>query len=147
MLKTWGKAIEKINIRFSSNNANVMETTLQFPRLKEFQLGSFSKSFPYDKLQERDIAYSIHVGLGNGVSLKSLRKNKSRFKLSDYMNVKETSSRNTSEKISLERSKILKRSQQKHFLFPGYNTIPGDLRDPAHFCLFCDRTNLLFHRT
>ncbi len=91
MLKTWGNTLEAFSIlgaahmKYSMKGEyfrRAMETILKFPKLKKLELKSsqidFGKYFPFEKLQERNIAYEIGLETRQ-TTFKSLKKNSPQF--------------------------------------------------------------------
>ncbi len=91
MLKTWGKTLEiftslgSIDSQYRNDGESfkrAMETILKFPKLKDFELKSSVddavKYFPFEKLQERNIAYEIVFAAGRN-TFRSLKRNSPQF--------------------------------------------------------------------
>ncbi len=92
MLKSWGgtletfKSFDFVDYSYYRNGEyfkKVMETILKFPKLKSFVLkhsmSEPEKYFPFEKLQERNIAYELGFVVKD-TTFESLKKNYPRFK-------------------------------------------------------------------
>jgi len=116
MLRTWGKTLEnfdscgKISIKLESDHKSfirAMETILMFPKLKMFQFNGVS--CPFEKLQERNIAYNIKFRI---FAFNSLLKKFPQSKPAGNVTILMESSYGKSNKMSLETLKFQKRSNQ-----------------------------------
>jgi len=126
MRKTWGNTIEV----FSSLSAvhdqyhndgesfkRVMETILKLPKLKKLELKSsaiaLENYFPFEKLQERNIAYEVGFAAGRG-SFDSLQKNSPNFKPTGEVVIQPPMSY-----FTLGNHRFKEDSKQTIFLYPG----------------------------
>ncbi len=128
MLKTWGNTLvtfKSLGFVWPPNNGKrfkrAMETILKFPKLKNLELKSLvndaGKYFPFDKLQERNIAYKIPFEIG---AFNSLMKKFPESKPAGNVIIPICSSR----EMSFEECKFQKKSNQTISLslrIPGYN--------------------------
>ena len=92
MLKTWGKNLEifrslgYVDSQYRDDGESfkrAMETILKFPKLKNLELKysvqDAGKYFPFEKLQERHIAYEVRFAAGR-TTFESLKKKSPQFK-------------------------------------------------------------------
>ncbi len=117
MLRTWGKTLERFkNYEFWTRNKSHLTRAigkiLMFPKLKMFKF--YGKSLPFEKLQERNIAYNVELPISAfNSSIKKFPESKPAGNVRITMSSRDLKS----EKMSLEICKFQKKSNQTLSLY------------------------------